>query len=437
MQQHVMFSEGLMLLPHHFQLTERFNEEQRLCEREFYSGEQMGLIQLRINQSKLKQHCFSIEILRAIMPDGACIDFDHERDGDLSIICETTNTSRSIYLAVSTNRTISSRKEQTGRYERKTLRRYDQNNGDNPKDIEVLTLKPFLYLSDEAPALSVSIELARVASVNDYGITLDSAYWPPILRIKACLSLCHWADEIVSLANSHQHHLVARLRSLTRSTVVGVRDWLMLQMTNRLICQLSLLLSSSCAQPYDLFACVKVFVSEMATYTYKAHSMTATIQYDSFNLAGSFKLLMKEFVGVIKPLAHAASMKIELTQDKPGLFSGYIENPVAENCRWVLIIQAPNLNVETLQFLQGHLKVSPKGISPNIASLQISGLPLTQLMVAPRELPEYPQAVYFELDCQHALFKQIIKEGALCVQLASQNKTFEIELWVLSQGEPW
>ena len=65
------------------------------------------------------------------------------------------------------------------------------------------------------------------------------------------------------------------------------------------------------------------------------------------------------------------------------------------------------------------------------ANLQLPGLPVTSVPVAPRQIPVHAGFVYFELDQTHELWSQLASSGGVAFHVAGDVPGLGLEFWAI------
>ena len=68
-----------------------------------------------------------------------------------------------------------------------------------------------------------------------------------------------------------------------------------------------------------------------------------------------------------------------------------------------------------------------------LVNLQLPGIGLRALPVAPRQLPFHAGSHYFELDRQGELWKALERSGNLALHVAGDFPGLELELWAVRE----
>jgi type VI secretion system protein ImpJ len=83
--------------------------------------------------------------------------------------------------------------------------------------------------------------------------------------------------------------------------------------------------------------------------------------------------------------------------------------------------------------LPAHTKIGPVERIHDLVSLQLPGIGLRKLAVAPRHLPFRLDCSYFALDVNHELWSQLATSAGIALHVAGEFPGLELELWAIRQ----
>jgi type VI secretion system protein ImpJ len=126
------------------------------------------------------------------------------------------------------------------------------------------------------------------------------------------------------------------------------------------------------------------------------------------------------------------AIPIELHDRKYGVRVALIpDKSLLATASFVLAASA-QLPSETLrQRFPGQLKVGPVEKIRDLVNLQLPGIGLRALPVAPRQIPYHAGFNYFELDTRHELWDLLKSSGGLAMHLAGEFPGLELEFWAV------
>jgi type VI secretion system protein ImpJ len=98
---------------------------------------------------------------------------------------------------------------------------------------------------------------------------------------------------------------------------------------------------------------------------------------------------------------------------------------------FVLAVQA-DLPAQTVrQHFAAQVKLGPVERIRDLVHLQLPGIGLQPLSVAPRALPYHAGFTYFELEKGGELWRQLEQNGALALHLAGDFPGLQLEFWAI------
>jgi type VI secretion system protein ImpJ len=102
-----------------------------------------------------------------------------------------------------------------------------------------------------------------------------------------------------------------------------------------------------------------------------------------------------------------------------------------DSAAFVLAVKA-DLRAEDLRKrLPTESKIGPVEKIRDLVNLQLPGVPVTALAMAPRQVPYHAGCAYFELDRQSSLWKTLRTSGGVALHFGSGFPGLELELWAV------
>jgi type VI secretion system protein ImpJ len=77
------------------------------------------------------------------------------------------------------------------------------------------------------------------------------------------------------------------------------------------------------------------------------------------------------------------------------------------------------------------VKIGPVERIRDLVNLQLPGIPLHPLPVAPRQIPFHAGSNYFELERGGELWKQLERSGGLAMHIGGEFPGLELEFWAI------
>jgi type VI secretion system protein ImpJ len=106
---------------------------------------------------------------------------------------------------------------------------------------------------------------------------------------------------------------------------------------------------------------------------------------------------------------------------------------LVQNGVFVLAVNAQLPPEQLRPRFMAQTKLGPVDRIRDLVNLQLPGIGLQSLPVAPRQLPFHAGHFYFELDRNGELWRQFQKSGNLALHIAGDFPGLELELWAIRQ----
>src|SRR5439155_1366906 len=150
------------------------------------------------------------------------------------------------------------------------------------------------------------------------------------------------------------------------------------------------------------------------------------------DLAGSFAPLIADIRRSLSMVLERNAIPIELQERSYGMRIAAIpDSDLAKTARFVLAAKA-QLQPERLQAsLPTLVKIGPVERIRDLVNLNLPGIALRSLPVAPRQIPYHAGFLYFELDRSGDLWKVTEQSRALAMHIAGEFPGLELEFWAV------
>jgi type VI secretion protein, VC_A0114 family len=125
-------------------------------------------------------------------------------------------------------------------------------------------------------------------------------------------------------------------------------------------------------------------------------------------------------------------IQIDLRERKYGIKTALIsDKTLLHKASFVLAVHA-NLPAEQIRAqFPTQTKIGPVEKIRDLVNLQLPGVVIKPLPVAPRELPYNAGYNYFEIDTQHVLWKDLGRSAGLALHVAGDFPGLELLFWAI------
>lgn len=441
----VVWTEGMFLRPHHFQRAESYLKSQL---RDY--GAQMrpylwGFQHIEFDEALLRQGCIALSNASGLLPDGTPFAFAGAEHGPAPLaIGDNVNQAR-VVLALPVCR--DGREAVIFTESPDSLARYTTFEADVDDDndmsvgsaaVQFGKLRLKLMLESDLTAEWTAIGVAQVIEKrNDNQIRLDPDYIPPMLNAINNETLFGYITDILGLLQQRTRHIGQRLSKPGRFNTSEMIEFSLLALINRHLGLTSHLRSLPLLHPEQLWRDWIAFATELTTWMPQRSPEASLPVYDHDDLAwcfGKLALLLRQGLSMVM---EDSAILLPLAERSHGLNVATVpETSMVREFGFVLAVRA-NVPGDALQtHFPAQMKIAPVTKIRDLVQLQLPGIVLRTMPVAPPQIPWHAGYSYFQLEKGGELWKDMEKSGAFALHLAGEFPGLDMEFWAIrSQSE--
>jgi type VI secretion system protein ImpJ len=438
----VIWSEGLFLRPQHLQQNDRYLESYIQGRCAVLRNYAWGVRELAIDEGALSLGKIAINRLNAILPDGTPINIPYDDDPPTSIDISEDVRNKTVYLALPHKRTDATEVESMqnpdslARLHPVVTETRDSNAGMTEQvEIEVGKLRIRLILEGEGLGQYTTMGLARIIECrSDNKVVLDQEYMPPALDCRAVPRLYDFLKELVGLFHQRGDALAGRVSESGRGGSAEIADFMLLQAVNRFEPLMAHLANSQGLHPETFYQTAVAMAGELATFSSKNRR---TLQFPTYNhddLAATFAPVMAELRRSLSMVMEQTAVALQLQKHKYGIYVATIaDRSLLENAAFILAVHASIPSEEIANRFPAQVKAGPAEMISELVNLQLPGIRIRQLPVAPRQIPYHSGFSYFELDRGSELWKKMANTGGFAFHIGAEFPGLELEFWAIKE----
>ncbi|MCK6387211.1 MAG: type VI secretion system baseplate subunit TssK [Zoogloea sp.] len=437
----VVWSEGLFLRPQHFQQQDRHAEWYVEARSRAAGGLFWGFTQLEIDEAALATGKVALAAARGVLPDGTPFDFPATHPAPVALDIPPDTRNAVVYLALPLRRAQSPEAAPDGdpaahlaRYTPVEESLVDAAGSDGASEpIEVAHPRLVLALADQLSDAFVRVGVLRVVERRpDNNLLVDKAYIPPVLACRASPVLGGFLREIRGLLGQRGDALAARLAQPGAGGVAEIADFIFLLTVNRHQPVFDHLAELTQLHPERLFSQLLALSGELATLVGSERRPAPLPAYNHDALEACFAPLIRDIRRALATVLEQNAIQIELQDHKQGRFVGLVgDRSLLRHAGFVLAVNA-QVPSETLRTrFPAQAKLGPVEKIRELVNLQLPGIALRPLPVAPRQIPFHAGFSYFELDNGGELWKQLDNSGGLGIYVTGDFPALELSLWAI------
>jgi type VI secretion system protein ImpJ len=437
----VIWSEGLFLQPHHLQQSTRYTEALVSHVTRAASPYPWGLTELALDDELLKLGKIAVKSCAGVTPDGAPFRVPETDAHPPALDVPDTVKNCVVHLVVPMRRPgaleIALDEDETtaARYRAEEVEVSDVMGRDR-RPVTVAVGKLRLQLALEMDDLSdmLAIPMARIIEVRpDKSIVLDRAFIPTVMDIRAAAPLDGFLRELEGMIGQRAEALAGRLTAGAGAKgVAEISDFLLLMLSNRVLPEIRHLTSIENAHPEMIYRFCVALAGELATFMAADKRAPEFPAYRHDDLTGVFQPVMRSLRQFLSAVLEQTAISIPLEERKYGVRVGVISDKrLLVSATFVLAAKADAPAENIRRHMPTQAKLGPVESIRQLVNSALPGIGLRPLPVAPRQIPYHAGVVYFELDGDSPLWKQMTTSGGLAIFVPGDFPGLQLELWAI------
>lgn len=283
----------------------------------------------------------------------------------------------------------------------------------------------------------VCLPVARVHRVEASGaVQLDAGFVPPSLRIGAHPRLAAFAREIEGMLAGRGSKLATRIDpGRAGSDVASLVDFSLLLVLNTYEPVFAALGRSPDAAPVELHREAIRLAGALGTFSRKRRQAPALPDWnhaDPGPVLAALSLSISEALGL---LTTETAIALPLQSRGQGLWVSLIaDRGLLSGATFVLAV-AGAIDPERIRtIIPAQAKLGPAEAISDLVNLQLPGIPLRPMPVAPREIPYRAGTVYFEADRTVEMWRQMRASPAFVLHVGTEIPELTLEFWAIRQN---
>ena len=436
----VVWSEGMFLQPQHFQQQDRYVETMLDGRLRPLAAHGWGFGALEIDPATLAIGKLQILAAQGVLADGTPFDIPRTDPAPPALEIPAELKDELVVLALPVRRP-GALEVDDGDAD-KSLARYapeEVETADTALDagrsalVQIGALRLKLLRERDATDVYTRLGVAQVIERrSDNTVLLQRSYVPPMLHAGADATLAGYVRELHGLLHQRGEALAARLGQPGRGGVAEIAEFLLLQTVNRFEPLFAHLAAHTLLHPERLYVACLQLAGDLATFSRSARRPPAFPEYRHDALRETFAPVIAELRRSLSMVIEQAAVPIELQERKYGVNVAVIaDKQLLRSASFVLAVNA-QMPAEALRArFPTQVKIGPAERIRDLVNLQLPGIALHSMPVAPRQIPFHAGSSYFELEQSGELWKQLEQSGGMAMHVAGEFPGLEMEFWAI------
>jgi type VI secretion system protein ImpJ len=438
MNRKVVWSEGMLLTPQHFQQWDRYYDG-LIAERfRIHDPFAWGVTSLDIDRDGLANGRFTLLQCTVVMPDGLVIDIP-ELDGapatrtftDLLASMERLN----VYLGIPVERTDGMScqlgKESGARPARffaEHIEALDTTTGENPQEVLVSKKNVRLFFSGEETADTVSIKVAEVVRQPNGTIGLRETYIPPCLWVSGSPYLLRLFRALIELLVAKKATFSDAHRSVLDLVGSDLGKFALVAAVSTHLPALQHLSHVERVHPESLYMAMVRLAGQLLTLAPPNESLDLP-NYQHENLSATFESLDKRIRTIIEGVTPTRYITIPLDSSGDNVWVGRVpEIRLFASAQFFLVASGDVPEDQVRNLVPQQLKIGSPSKLKEIVAAAMPGVKLYHTPKPPATLPMRMGTQYFRLDDRGVFWEEIKKSQVVALHVPDSLQGLRIQL---------
>jgi type VI secretion system protein ImpJ len=437
----VVWSEGMHLGPHHFQVQSRYFEDSIQFATSSLWFASYGLAGLELDADALHNGSVSLLHARGIMPDGLpfnmpeCDDLPEPRA--IADLIPPTRDAVVVMLGIpplrpnGLNCTVGVQLHSDARYASQARVLHDEISGVDERSVQ-LGRKNLCLLLDTEPARDlVTIPIARVVRDGAGHFAYDPAYVPPVVQIGASARLLQLLQQMVEILDEKGAALGREAGSSRDFSTREIASFWLLHALNSALAPLRHLLIAKRGHPEELFVELSRLAGALCTFSLDSQPRDLPL-YDHQNLTDCFNQLDRHIRAHLETVLPTNCIVIPLAAAGDCFYEGKVSDPrCLGNSRWVLAIRAGIGEAELMKETPQLVKVCTPDFVRELVKRALPGMALTHLPIPPAAISTRVETQYFGISRTGGCWNRMMQTREVGVYVPSEFPNAELQVLVV------
>ena len=407
----VVWSEGMYLGPHHFQVQSRYFEDSiRFATASLWFAP-YGLAGVELDAEALQNGTVSLVHARGVLRDGLPFHmpesdplpeprviadlFPPTRDGIVVMLAIPPRKPNGFNCALPDGETGDAR------YTAEPRVLHDENTGSDERTVQLGRKNLRLLLDTEAPGDLLTMPIARVVRDGAGHFAYDPNFVPPVLRIAASARLMQLLQRLIEILDEKS----VTINRGARSTAGGraefssrqIANFWMMHAVNSALAPLRHQLIAKRGHPEELFAEMSRLAGALCTFALDSHPRDLPL-YDHDNLSDCFEKVDHHIRAHLEIIVPTNCISIPLKRVENYYYEGDItDQRCLGRSRWLLGVHARMGDADLMAKAPQLIKVCSPAFVRELVKRALPGLTLTHLPVPPPAVSARLETQYFGL----------------------------------------
>lgn len=441
----VVWSEGMYLGPHHFQVQARYFEDATRFATASLWPLSYGFAGCRMDPDALENGAISVLHARGLFPDGLAFDMP---DSDalppprnLADEFPPTRDKLTVLLGVPERRTgqrncaFGDEGGELPRFVAATKPVADENTGADERPVRFGRKNISVALDTESTEGLVTLPIARVMRDGSGRFVYDPTFIPPCLQITASESLMLLLRRLVDVLEEKSSAMSRTPgKSLVEFSSREIASFWFLHAVNSSLAPLRHLWTAKRGHPEELYLQMATLAGALCTFALESDPRDIPA-YDHDHPDRTFAELDQHIRRHLDIIIPTNCVSIPLSPAANYFYEGDItDQRCLSRSRWILGLRSSAGEVEAMAKVPQLVKVCSSQFVPELVRRALPGLALTHLAVPPPAVSAKADFQYFSISKGGPCWDHLLKTRRVGVYVPGDLPDCELELLVVLES---
>lgn len=442
----VVWSEGMYLGPHHFQVQSQYFEDSTRFAISSLWFAPYGVAGCALDSEALQNGTVSVLHARGMFPDGLafampeCDPLPPARA--IADLFPPTRDGLTILLAVPDRkpggRNCATSADESGsvRYVATPCDVHDENTGVDERKVN-LGRKNLRLLLDTEPADGLTtLPIARVVRDGAGHFVFDPAFIPPCLQISASESLMLMLRRLIEILEEKSTAMsrTPGSASFAEFSSREIASFWLLHAVNSGLAPLRHLWIAKRGHPEELYLEMARLAGSLCTFAMESHPRETPL-YDHDRLGETFAALDQHIRRHLETIVPTNCIPIPLTPGEKYFYEGEVTDQRCLNrSRWILAVRAASGEVDIITKTPQLVKVCSSAFVPQLVRRALPGMALTHMPTPPPAVSARVDFQYFSISKGGPCWDHIQQTRQVGVYVPGELPDVELQLLVVLES---
>src|SRR5579872_478691 len=445
----VVWSEGMYLGPHHFQLQNRYFEDTIRFAASALFFEPWGLIGSQLDAEALHNGTVNLVHARGVFSDGLPFNMPESdplpQPRGVADFFPPNRDALAVQLAIPPHKPDGlncampdSSDGQLARYFAEERLLHDETTGRDEKPVQLGRKNIQLLFETESPANLLILPIARVTRDGSGHFIFDPAFIPPCVRIDASEHLMALLRRLIEILED-KSSMFSRAgkgdkRTWTEFSTREIANFWLLHAVNSALAPLRHLYLTRRGHPEDLYIEMLRLGGSLCTFALDAHPRDLPL-YNHQRLDKCFAALDDHIRRRLETIVPTQYIEIPLSRRADYFYEGAVtDQRCLDRSRWIFAIRSAAGEVDIIAKTPQLVKLCSKQFVPQLVKRALPGLPLTHLPVPPSAIPAKVDFHYFSVNKSGPCWDHLVQSRQIGLYVPGDLPDPAVELLVVLES---